>query len=92
MGTSAASAVMLAMGYTLTVVPTGSAPTGTVPVLVVLDVESVTVVGVVAVTLPDTGAPREEEATSLGGGAFVGPTDVVTNDTAALGVESLYVM
>jgi hypothetical protein len=82
---------MLAMGYALMVVPVGSAPLGTVIELVVLDVESVRVVGAVAEAVPDTGVPKDDAATPLGGGAFVGPVDVVTNGTAVLGSELLYV-
>jgi hypothetical protein len=79
------------MGYALTVVPVGSAPPGTVIELLVLDVESVMVVGVVAETVPETGVPKDDAVTSLGGAAFAGPIDVVSNDAAALGGELLYV-
>jgi hypothetical protein len=75
------------MGYALTVVPVGSAPPGTVIELLVLDVARVMVVGVVAETVPETGVPRDDTVTSLGGGAFTGPIDVVSNEAAALGDE-----
>jgi hypothetical protein len=80
---------MLAMGYTVTVVPVGKAPAGTVTVLVVLVVERVMDVGAVGDAVPETGAPNVDDVTPLGGGAFVGPTDVVTNGTAVLGNELL---
>jgi hypothetical protein len=65
------------MGYALTVVPVGSAPTGTVIELLVLDVERVMVVGVVAETVAETGAPNDDAVTPIGGGAVTGPNDVV---------------
>jgi hypothetical protein len=77
------------MGYALTVVPVGSAPLGTVTELLVLEVERVMVVGVVAETVPETGVPNDDAVTSLGGGAFAGPIDVVSNDAAELGEELL---
>jgi hypothetical protein len=83
--------VTLVIGYALTVVPVGSAPPGTVIELVVLGVESVMVIGAVAETVPETGVPNDDAVTPLGGGAFVGPIDVVTNGTAVLGTELLYV-
>jgi hypothetical protein len=88
-GICAASDVMLAMGYAVTVVPVGRAPAGTVTMLVVLVVERVMVVGDVGDAVPEIGVPNDDDVTPLGGGAFVGPTEVVTNGTAVLGSELL---
>jgi hypothetical protein len=77
------------MGYALTVVPAGNAPGGIVIVLEVLVVERVMVVDAVFEADPETGTPSDDVLTPLGGGALVGPTDVVTNGTAVLGDELL---
>jgi hypothetical protein len=59
------------MGYTLTTVAAGKAPVGTATASLVVPDVSVTVVGALAVTPPDTGVPYEEAAIPAGGGALV---------------------
>lgn len=59
------------IGYTLTTVTAGKAPLGTVTASFEEPDVNVTVRGAPDVTLPETGAPYEEDAIPEGGGALV---------------------
>ena len=68
---SATSAVVVVMGYTLTMVPAGRAPLGTETASLDVPDVAVTVSGVPDTTLPETGVPYEVVAIPEGGGALV---------------------
>ena len=72
-GTSDPRAVEFVTGYSLTVVPVGSAPAGTEIVTVPPFMVETIVVGATADAVAETGAPKSADGRELGGGALVGP-------------------